>query len=145
MECYLCGINKNKDGTPIKYRICKACNNRRAHQYYLKNSKKLKERTMLWKKKNKEKVIEISKKYRMGLKLQALKSYSNNKNPRCICCGETEIDFLCLDHINNDGFKEREKYGLGTSFLKWLKVNNYPKHLNLQVMCFDCNFSKRIH
>lgn len=144
MKCYLCGAIKNKDGTPIKYRICKKCNNKKAQQYYLKNSKKLKKRTRLWKQRNKEKVIGLSKRYRRGLKIKALKAYNNNKEPKCICCGETEIDFLCLDHIDNDGAKQRKKYGLGTSFLKWLKAKNYPKNLRLQVMCLNCNMSKRI-
>jgi len=144
MKCYLCGATKNKDGTLIKYPICKECAKKKAHQYYLKNPEKFKERSRLWKKKNKEKVIEMSKRYRKELKIKALKAYSNNKKPKCVCCGETEIDFLCLDHIDNIRAKEREKYGLGTSFLKWLKTNNYPKNLKLQVMCFNCNFSKRI-
>ncbi len=143
MKCYLCGRDKNKDGTLVRYRICKECTNKKAHQYYLENSEKFKERSRLWKKKNKEKVIEISKRYRRGLKIKALEAYSNKKL-RCVCCGETEIDFLCLDHIDNDGAKQRERYGIGTSFLKWLKANNYPKDLRLQVMCLNCNMSKRI-
>lgn len=145
MKCYLCGTIKNKDNTSVKHRICKTCNNKRASQYYLKNSQKLKERTQLWKKKNKKKVIEMSKQYRMELKLEALRSYSKNRIIKCVCCGEKEIDFLCLDHINNDGFKERKNRSIGASFSKWLKVKNYPKNLNLQVLCFNCNFSKRIH
>jgi hypothetical protein len=145
MKCYLCGKDRNKDGSIIKHRICKTCNNRRAQQYYLKNSNKLKERTKLWKEKNKEKVVNISKRYRGELKINSLKAYSNSKNPKCVCCGQTEIDFLCLDHVNNNGAEERKKYGLGTSFLKWLKKNNYPQNIGLQAMCFNCNFSKRIN
>ncbi len=143
MKCYLCGTTKNRDGTLVKFRICKECANKKAHQYYLESSEKFKERSRLWKKKNKEKVIEESKRYRKGLKIKALQSYGSKK-PKCVCCGETEIDFLCLDHIDNNGNKQRKKHGIGTSFLKWLKVNNYPKNLRLQVMCFNCNMSKRI-
>ncbi|XOB41414.1 MAG: hypothetical protein ACKKMW_01645 [Candidatus Nealsonbacteria bacterium] len=144
MKCYLCGTTENKDGTFVMRRICKECVNKKAHQYYLENPEKFKKRSRLWKKENKEKVIEMSKRYRKGLKVKALKAYSNNKEQRCICCGETEVDFLCLDHIDNDGTEQRKKYGLGTSFLKWLKANNYPKNLRLQVMCLNCNMSKRI-
>lgn len=145
MECYLCGVTKNKDGTLVKYHICKTCNNKKAHQYYLKNSEKIKKRSNLWKKENKEKVIKLSKKYRTELKIYALKTYSGEKEPKCACCDETEIDFLCLDHINNDGKNKRKEHGLGTSFLKWLKKNQYPKNLGLQVLCFNCNFSKQMH
>ena len=145
MKCYLCGATKNKDGTPIKYRICKTCNNKKAQQYYLKNSKKLKQRSRLWKKRNKEKVIEMSKRYRAELKIQALKAYSNNEKIKCICCRETEIDFLCLDHINNDGTKHRKKLGIRGSreFCVWLIKNNFPK--DIQVLCYNCNNIKSFY
>jgi hypothetical protein len=115
------------------------------HKYYLRNKERVIERTNQWREMNKDKVIKYSKKYRTGLKVNALKAYSDNE-VECACCGEKEIDFLCLDHIDNNGSQERKEknYGLGTSFLKWLKVNNYPKNLRLQVLCFNCNMSKRI-
>ncbi|MFH1456591.1 MAG: hypothetical protein ABIF17_00575 [Patescibacteria group bacterium] len=115
------------------------------HEYYLRNRDKVKERTMLWKKNNKEKIIKESKRYRDKLKIDALKAYSNN-NVKCACCGEREIDFLCLDHIYNNGAEERKnnKYGSAGIF-KWLKKNNYPKNAGLQVLCFNCNMSKRIN
>jgi len=144
MKCYLCGATKNKDGTFLKYRICKECANRKAHQYYLNNHEKFNERSKLWKEKNREKVREMSKQYRKTLKIKALKAYSRDKI-RCVCCGEKEIDFLCLDHIENTGKSDRKKYGLGTQFFKWLKANNYPQNLKLQVMCYNCNISKRIN
>lgn len=144
MKCSLCE-NKNKDGTIIEDYKCRECINKQAREYYVKNKEKLKKRNRLWKKNNRDKVIEEGRRYRKELKINALKVYSNNKI-ECACCGEREIDFLCLDHIDNNGSQERreKKYGLGTSFLKWLKVNNYPKKLRLQVLCFNCNMSKRI-
>jgi len=144
MKCSICK-NKNKDGTLAEISKCRACWNERARDYYLRNKEKLKERTRLWKRNNREKVIEDSKRYRGELKIDALKAYSNGK-VECACCGEKEIDFLCLDHIDNNGSQERRerKYGLGTSFLKWLKKNNYPRNARLQVLCFNCNMSKRI-
>jgi hypothetical protein len=115
------------------------------HKYYLKNREKIKEITRIWKLKNKEWVVGDSKKYRDKLKLDALKAYSNN-DVKCACCGEREIDFLCLDHINDNGSEERKnnKYGLAGIF-KWLKKNNYPKDAGLQVLCSNCNMSKRIN
>jgi len=144
MKCSICD-NKNKDGTSVEIYKCRECWNKQAHEYYLKNKEKLKERTMLWKKNNKDKVLEDSRRYRKELKINALKAYSNNKI-ECACCGEKEIDFLCLDHIDNNGAQERreKKYGLGTSFLKWLKAHDYPASARLQVLCLNCNMSKRI-
>lgn len=145
MKCSLCK-NKNEKGVLVDVYKCRECVNEEARTYYLKNKEKLKERTRLWKKNNKEKVINESKRYRKELKINALRAYSHNNKIECICCGEKKIDFLCLDHIDNNGSQQRRerKYGLGTSFLKWLKANNYPKDIRLQVMCLNCNMSKRI-
>ena len=143
MKCSSC--NNQKDNYSKKNEICKKCISEEMHKYYLKNKEKIKEKTKIWKLKNKEWVVEDSKKYRDKLKIDALNAYSNN-DVKCACCGEREIDFLCLDHINDNGTEERKnnKYGLAGIF-KWLKKNNYPKNAGLQVLCFNCNASKRIN
>ncbi len=143
MKCSICDKIKKKGTAPEDNLICKKCVSEEMHRYYLKNKEKITKRNDQWRSNNKNRVVGHSKKYRTRLKIDALKAYSNNK-AKCACCGEKEIDFLCLDHINNDGKEDRKKTGLGTSFLKWLKVHNYPKDLKLQVLCFNCNMSKRI-
>jgi len=143
MKCSSC--NNKKNSRSKKNEICKKCISKEMHKYYLKNREKIKEKSKIWKLKNKDWVVKNSKGYRDKLKIDALKAYSNN-NIRCACCGEQEIDFLCLDHINDNGAKERKnnKYGSAGIF-KWLKKNNYPKDVGLQVLCFNCNISKRIN
>lgn len=144
MKCSSCYNKKNSRSK--KSEICKECISEEMHRYYLKNKERIKEKTKTWKLKNKEWVARDSKKYRTGLKIAALKAYGGGEI-KCACCGETGIDFLCLDHIDNNGSQERREknYGLGTSFLKWLKVHKYPKNLRLQTLCFNCNMSKRIN
>lgn len=70
--------------------------------------------------------------------------YSGNP-PKCACCGETEIRFLELDHINGGGNKERKnlfKYYIGGKmFYRWLIQNNFPE--GYQVLCCNCNNVKR--
>lgn len=143
MKCSSCNNKKNSHSK--KNEICKKCISKEMHKYYLRNREKIKERAKIWKFKNKDWVVRDSKKYRDKLKIDALKAYSNN-DIKCACCGEREIDFLCLDHINDNGAKERKnnKYGSAGIF-KWLKKNNYPKNVGLQVLCFNCNISKRIN
>lgn len=72
-------------------------------------------------------------------RLDALNAYGG---AICVCCGETELVFLTLDHPDNNGGRHREITGNGTSFIRWLKRNNYPK--GLQVLCWNCNEAKRI-
>jgi hypothetical protein len=63
----------------------------------------------------------------------------------CQCCGESNFLFLQLDHVNNDGAKERKELGLvgGHSFYRYLKKQNYPE--GYQVLCANCNFGKRMN
>lgn len=65
----------------------------------------------------------------------------------CICCKETDLGFLTIDHINSDGASHRRKlYGkntCGKRFYKWIVDNDYPK--NLQVLCFNCNCGRQLN
>ena len=77
------------------------------------------------------------------IKLLVLEHYSNGI-PYCKHCGQTDIDVLCLDHVNNDGAEQRRKFGgwSGTGFYRWLTRNNFP--LGYQVLCANCNLKKEI-
>lgn len=57
---------------------------------------------------------------------------------KCVCCGEKRIEFLAIDHINNDGNEHRKK--LTTKIFYWLIKNNYPD--GFQILCHNCNSSK---
>ncbi|GAG17890.1 unnamed protein product, partial [marine sediment metagenome] len=104
MRCHLCKATKNKDGTPVKSWRCKECHTKKEKQKYRKNPEKYRKAKRKWKKENPLRQKEIDRRSRRKLKVDALNAYSNN-NPRCICCNEKEIEFLCLDHINDDGNK----------------------------------------
>ena len=40
---------------------------------------------------------------------------------KCVCCGESTLSFLTIDHPNNDGVKDRLAHGVGSTFYRWLK------------------------
>jgi len=61
---------------------------------------------------------------------------------KCAHCGITDIDVLCLDHVNDNGANERKLAGLGSCFYQWIKRNNYP--VGYQVLCANCNLKKQI-
>lgn len=69
-------------------------------------------------------------------KLDVFKHYGN----KCNCCGETELLFLSMDHVNNDGNIFRKKIHSGYKTYIWIRRNNYPK--DLQLLCMNCNFGK---
>lgn len=80
-------------------------------------------------------------------------SYKKNKEEvvaayggKCNCCGETEISFLCIDHVNGNGSRERKRLGYqgaGPAFYRRLKRLGYPKR-NYQLLCMNCNASKHL-
>jgi len=59
---------------------------------------------------------------------------------RCTCCGETNIDLLTIDHINNDGAEHRRKIGGSVWVYRWLIRNNFPT--DFQVLCWNHNSSR---
>lgn len=69
-------------------------------------------------------------------RIKVLEGYGS----KCNCCGESELVFLAIDHVNNDGNKER-KVGL-TSIATCYKIirENFPPEY--QLLCHNCNWAK---
>lgn len=61
---------------------------------------------------------------------------------KCLCCGETEPDFLSIDHTNNDGAEHRRQIK-NRPIYSWLKANNYPEGFGL--LCHNCNMAKGLY
>lgn len=86
-----------------------------------------------------------TKEYKRRLKIECFNAYGGCF---CQCCGETELDFLALDHINNDGAEHRKRIfgrsnaGGGHSMHQHLKNQGFPP--GFQVYCHNCNWSKQI-
>jgi hypothetical protein len=59
---------------------------------------------------------------------------------QCACCGEADRTFLTLDHINNDGAKQRRELGRGLGFRGWLVKQGFPS--GFQILCWNCNCAK---
>ena len=113
-------------------------------EYYQKTQEHQRQKTKLWYKENQEKVIlyrqktkELTTKKRFEKKIKVYNHYSNY-DIKCNCCGESQIEFLSIDHINNDGYKHRRS-GM-THIIDWLIKNNFPS--GFQLLCFNCNFAK---
>lgn len=83
------------------------------------------------------------KKYWSDLKNRVFSHYSKD-GVLCNCCGEKNIAFLTLDHIENDGAEHRKKIGRGFyTTLTWIKNNDFPK--GFQVLCYNCNQAKKVY
>jgi hypothetical protein len=77
---------------------------------------------------------------RLALKVDVLTHYGNGKLV-CVGCGYSDLRALSIDHINNNGAEERQRFGGGSRFYQYLKDNNYPE--GYQTLCMNCQWVKR--
>jgi hypothetical protein len=147
---------KNKkriDKYQKKYREKNRKKIRAQQKEYNKNRRKLTPARIKWLKKNREKLRQYHKEYRKKNKkiLQKKKlehlyrvkeEVLDHFGRKCNCCGETQYEFLTIDHIN--GRDKSEPRITGKKL--WLKVKseNYPKN-KYQLLCFNCNCAKGIY
>lgn len=89
-------------------------------------------------KNNRDKLFN-AKRYRDELRMTALVYYSETGIPECMCCHESEIKFLAIDHINGGGTIHRKEIGT-SNLVAWLRRNDYPE--GFQVLCHNCNMAK---
>jgi hypothetical protein len=74
-------------------------------------------------------------------RLKALQAYGGPV-PACACCGERELLFLALDHVNGGGVQQRTDLG-GGGYWNWLRKNNYPE--GFRVLCHNCNHGRYLN
>ncbi len=82
-----------------------------------------------------KRVAECARIRRHLLRVQVIEKYGSI----CKCCGESEIDFLSIDHINGGGTQHRKKIGLAAMY-QWLRRHNFPE--GFQVLCMNCNWGR---
>lgn len=124
-------VNKKRSSSPTLYPYCNDC---RAKRLKAKHLSRLEKEGESYKKK----LNDSNKASKKRLKDEVITAYGG----RCACCQETRVEFLTLDHVNNDGATHRKKEGIktGTSTWAWARANGFPS--TLQLLCWNCNSSK---
>lgn len=115
--CGLCACGKPRDSERLRCVRCRKNSAKQSAAFRQRNS-------------------TYNRNYMREIFLEALKAYGG---PTCVCCGESNIFFLTLDHVNNDGAEHRRRTkGASGKTLAWvLKKEGYPP--GIQVLCFNCN------
>lgn len=86
---------------------------------------------------NRPRLLEASQQRGQQLKQEIIQAYGN----ACACCGETQIEFLTIDHINGDGAAHRREFnGNHRSVYRDLKRRGFPQD-DYRLLCFNCNFA----
>jgi hypothetical protein len=121
------------------------------HEWYLQNKPRLIKEAGMRQKRNSEKHNASNRKYCNRPEIKALHKIRNklrwdlirktvleHYGNTCVCCGETRMEFLAIDHINGGGSKYRKEFGCGHLY-HWLLKNNYPD--GHRILCHNCNTS----
>lgn len=107
-------------------------------QYYYKNQESCKQKSRDNNKKNRMRNNKRAVEKRRKLRFEVLKHYSKDV-PECACCGEKIIEFLTIEHIENNGADHRKTI-FPTQLPLWLIKNHFPKGFG--VLCLNCNCAK---
>ena len=100
------------------------------------------ERSKKWIKENYEYYRKENKRRSQENKYAALTFYSNSDVPKCICCGEMNINVLALDHINNNAKEDNSnRGGQAGVFRRALKLKDKTQY---QTLCYNCNWKKHL-
>lgn len=114
----------------IKYSIKYGKNHPVDKQNYLKQ----------YYKDHKDQIMLTSKINQLNNRYEVLYWYSNGLM-ECNECGVNISEFLCVDHINNNGVDHRKEIGIGgDKIYRYLINNNFPN--GYQILCNNCNYLK---
>lgn len=125
------------DGLSYK---CKTCTRAYGQSWERNNRERRKAHSDAWYAANRERESVRRKAKLRAERREVIEAYGG----RCSCCGEANLGFLTLDHVNSDGAAHRRELGVGRSSLKvyrWAKANGYPE--SLQVLCINCNCGRQ--
>ncbi len=104
-------------------------------EYWRNNKISIKKRADKWRKKNKSLLRDSTKQYRDAI----TRSIVFLLGGKCAMCGESEIEFLTIDHINNDGNSERSMGAVG-----WKRriLDGSADASRYRVLCHNCNLGR---
>jgi len=136
---------ERKDGLQVYCKICKYSYNspevrerqKVAREKKKENKKQYDEDRRI---KNSEKILKQQRERALVIKKEAVEKYGG----KCACCGETELNFLAIDHKNGGGTKQRRENNLyGNKMYRFLlKQEISPEY---RVLCHNCNWSSHLH
>ena len=95
-----------------------------------------------WVEENRERSREIKRNYLKRRRIELKEKVYSHYGKFCNCCGEDNPMFLTVDHVNNDGYKERKGRGGGGTDKTYLRIINENFPDTYQILCYNCNLGK---
>ena len=166
VNCYVCGKliddyasssrNKNKHGRYFCSRACqwkgigdiesvahggdgiKRTKKESRAFYYRRNLEKRRRDAILYYHKNRDRVLARMKLENRKLKLAIIGAFGGS----CECCGESNFEFLTIDHIHGGGNEHRRQLGdKGKGLYKEILAEGCPKD-KYRLLCWNCNTAR---
>lgn len=120
--CNKCGAS-NEDVEWWRGNLCKPC--RRAYE-------------RAWRAENQEYRARHVRE-QMALRKRQRQQVISHYGGRCVCCGEAEPKFLCLDHVEGGGRLHRKTKSGGRHWKDIIDLGFPP---DFQILCANCNQAK---
>lgn len=111
---------------------CKKCNAKRTKQWRLNN----KERHALLSRQSRQRLgSEHRKAKRAARRRTVLEHYGVGGVAKCVKCGESQYEFLAIDHVNGGGLAHRKQ--IGANIYEWIFKAELPD--GFRTLCHNCN------
>lgn len=108
-----------------------------SRKYHLSHIQKRLADARAWRAAHPLEVRAYNEQYHKGCKLAVYEAYGG---PICVCCGESHLEFLSIDHIDGKGSEHRRAMGRSVGarqIYTWLRKHGYPP--GFRVLCMNCN------
>jgi hypothetical protein len=131
-------FSPNKRYTLDVSSYCKPCNSKSSVEYAKRNREKVTAYQRAWTLANRDRLTARNRERTQAIKQAAINAYGG----MCACCDATELVWLTIDHVADDGAAKRRsgEHTHGHKFYVWLRDQGYPD--GFQVLCFNCNWAK---
>ena len=93
---------------------------------------------------NKSKIVKTMKEHRIKIKTAAIAILGD----KCACpgCNETNIKFLTIDHVHNNGARHRKQIGNSSNKLhQWIVDSPHRATRVLRLLCWNCNCGRAVN
>jgi hypothetical protein len=117
--------------------------------YYRANRERLVRSTKRWQARNRSQYLRKRREYEFA-KIKRIVplviGHYSGGTFTCACCGQSERDFLTIDHVDGGANKISRELAIprgGSELYRWLARNNFPS--GFAVLCANCNSSKGKH
>ena len=127
-------------------RYCTPCCRRRAHEHYLANQEEMLVYSKAYEERTSNELANdrFYQLYWQKIRMKVLTHYGGDP-PKCSCCGDTTLRFLCL-RVTGDKDSIKSSKGnipTGLGFYCWLINHDYPAVV--QVLCYNCRTSLKLY